>query len=129
MVMLCWHWIGTRCVSKKWKRNGRTEFGNSNWYCWWGMDERHSPWWWYLFFFFFLFFFLLLFFHESFSALYWCDLSCCYSTDLPLPPTLVVRTDDTEDSSMFLHSPIQWYSLHNLFLHLGLSNHFQFNTS
>ncbi|KAG5044188.1 hypothetical protein JHK87_008103 [Glycine soja] len=48
--------------------------------------------------------------------------------DLPLPPTLVVRTDDTEDSSVFLHSLIQSYSVDNFFLKLGVSNHLQLNT-
>lgn len=39
---------GVRWLNLK-RQNGRTEFGNSNWHCWWRMDERHSPWWWYVF--------------------------------------------------------------------------------
>jgi len=76
-----------------------------------------------------IFFLLFIFSYGSFSALYYIHvIFLAVSTDLPLPPTLVVRTDDTEDSSVFLHSLIQSYSVDNFFLKLGVSNHLQLNT-
>lgn len=71
------------------------------------MDEKHSSWWWY-----------------SFSFPLWYALSCIhwrksiyfinsfrsivkivfFIAELPLPPVLVVRTDDTEDSSTSVYA-------------------------
>ncbi|KAK2418939.1 anaphase-promoting complex subunit [Trifolium repens] len=45
--------------------------------------------------------------------------------DLPLPPTLVVRTDDTEDSSMFLNDSLTMSLIFVdiIFLEISLCRH------